>query len=375
MTISEDDPIHTTPVFKKGQPDDTYKYLPLPRPTGAYPYHLEISKVIPGIRRDKMTFQMVGDTGSMRNPDFLKLVSRQMLSQFDDVDEYGDKPEFLYHLGDIVYNHGEAHEYQRQFFDPFNGYPAPVFAIPGNHDSDVNPLSKVPYNSLDTFVRVFCSETPSEVEFSGGNSRKSMVQPNVYWTMETPLANFIGLASNVPKFGVVTPEQRSWFIKELEWAKSEHPDKALFVCIHHSPYSGDINHGSSMPMIEMLESAYVEAGVRPHAVFSGHVHNYQHFEKHYPDGDVVNYIVAGGGGYDELHPIARKDDPYFTAALPEFEGVRLVNYCDDRHGFLKVHLERTESGLLLSGGYFAVRAKNGTEAPKEPEDSFEIRIN
>jgi hypothetical protein len=127
-------------------------------------------------------------------------------------------------------------------------------------------------------------------------------------------------------------------------------------------------------MIKMLEGAYEEAGVRPHAVFSGHVHNYQHFEKHYGDGGVVNYIVAGGGGYDELHAIVRKDDPYFEGDLEEFENVKLVNYCDDRHGFLKLHLEKTAEGLKLSGGYFAVRAKNGTEAPKEPEDSFEINI-
>ena len=35
----------TKPVFKLGQPDDNYKYRPLPSPTGKYPYHLNIQDV------------------------------------------------------------------------------------------------------------------------------------------------------------------------------------------------------------------------------------------------------------------------------------------------------------------------------------------
>ncbi|MFX7870449.1 metallophosphoesterase family protein, partial [Acinetobacter baumannii] len=51
----------------------------------------------------------------------------------------GNQPAFLFHLGDIVYNFGEAQYYYDQFYEPFRNYPAPIFAIPGNHDSFVVP--------------------------------------------------------------------------------------------------------------------------------------------------------------------------------------------------------------------------------------------
>ena len=39
----------------------------------------------------------------------------------------------------VVYNFGESRYYYDQFYEPFRAYPAPIFAIPGNHDSFVVP--------------------------------------------------------------------------------------------------------------------------------------------------------------------------------------------------------------------------------------------
>ncbi|MDB5148259.1 MAG: metallophosphoesterase, partial [Mucilaginibacter sp.] len=33
---------HISPVIKKDQPDDSYKFQPLPEPSGNYPYHLSV---------------------------------------------------------------------------------------------------------------------------------------------------------------------------------------------------------------------------------------------------------------------------------------------------------------------------------------------
>jgi hypothetical protein len=338
------------PVFKKHQPDDSNKFQPLPKPTGQYPYHLNLDSVRPMPDQNRMAFHMMGDTGSIRHVDFLKLVVTELVEQFTDKDEL----QFLYHLGDIVYNHGEAHEYERQFFKPFEKYPAPIFAIPGNHDSDVNPDSRKPYKSLDAFVRVFCDTEPRTVPFSGGAERKSMVQPNIFWTLVTPLANIIGLYSNVTKFGVVTDEERNWLIEELRRAQLERPDKAIIVCQHHAPYSADINHGASIPMITFLEGVFEETGIRPDAVFSGHVHNYQRFTKHYEDGKTLSYVVAGGGGYDELHPVATTDDRRFDPNNALFDNVDLEYYCDNKHGFLKIILEKTDGKLTLTGEFYTI---------------------
>ncbi len=345
---------HTTPVLKKNQPDDSYKFQPLPKPTGEYPYHLALETVLPEVDPDKLVFHMLGDTGSVHNPDYQKLVVAEMVKQYEAQDDMEDKPRFLYHLGDIVYNYGEASQYSRQFFEPFQKYPGPVFAIPGNHDSDVNPDSRVRYKSLDPFTTVFCTPKPAAVPFSNGAERKSMVQPNVYWTLETPIASVIGMYGNVTKFGIITPEQREWLISELRSADQQRPGKAILLTVHHAPYSADVNHGSSLYMIDFLDKAFAEAGVRPDIVFSGHVHNYQRFTKTYSDGKTVPFIVAGGGGYDELHPVATTYDTRFTEKHKLFEGVALENHCDTKHGFLKVTLERKQGNIGVRVNFYTL---------------------
>lgn len=367
---------YATPVLKKDQPDDTFKFQPLPEPTGKYPYHLSLKTIQPAASHDKLIFHMVGDTGSVRNPGFQRLVAAEMIKQYQGAEAVQDQPQFLYHLGDIVYNFGEEDQYQKQFFEPYQKYPGPIFAIAGNHDSDVNPDSKVPYKSLSPFTAVFCDTECRPIRFSGDIARKSMIQPNIYWTLETPLANIIGLHSNVPKFGIIPPEQRSWFIEELKTSHQERPGKALIVCLHHAPYSADINHGSSLPMIKFLESAFEETGIRPDIVFSGHVHNYQRFEKQYADGTTLPFIVAGGGGYDELHPIALEDDDWFSGETPLFEGVQLQSYCDNKHGFLKIAIEKHERGLTLTGEYYTIPHESRMERvlPAPLADRFTLDI-
>lgn len=353
---------YTTPVIKKNQPDDSFKFRPLPQPVGHYPYHLNLSDVIPGTVTDKLVFHMVGDTGSVRKPEAQQGVIDDMIKQFDE----DERPSFLYHLGDLVYHYGEAGQYANQFFGPYENYPAPIFAIAGNHDSDVNPDSEA-YQSLDAFTKVFCDTEPKKIAFSNNSRRKSMVQPNVYWALDTPVATIIGLHSNVPKYGIITPGQRAWFLNELRTADIK---KMLIVCVHHAPFTADTNHGSSLYMINFLESAYREAGIKPDIVFSGHVHNYQRFIKQYPDGKIIPYIVAGGGGFDELHSIADSDDTRFTADCALFDHVKLENYCDAKHGFLKITLVKTEGQLKLTGQYYAVCSENITQA--KLIDSFTI---
>jgi predicted phosphodiesterase len=368
-----DFPKHTTPVMKLNQPDDTYKFQPLPKPSGSYPYHLSADTRSP-VSQDKMVFQMVGDTGGKLNPDFQKKVVTEMSRQFDDCPEESDRPQFLYHLGDVVYHFGEAVHYDQQFFTPYCNYPAPIFAIAGNHDSDVNPDSAAPYQSLDAFRAVFCDTDAKKISFAGSRDWKSRTQPHVYWTLETPLANIIGLHSNVPKYGVITDEQREWFIKELIAADHQRKEKAIIVCLHHAPYSADFNHGSSLPMIKFLEEAFLESGVHPDIVFSGHVHNYQRFHKHNPDGKILPFIVSGAGGFDELHALARTNQEMYSTDHPLLNNVKLINYCDNQHGFLKITLERYQGGIQLLGEYYAIPHQIAPDAHATLADRFTYNL-
>lgn len=345
--------IRTKPVFKLDQPDDTYKFQPLPAPFGKYPYRLK--PPVDQYSADKMSFHVVGDTGGIKSPAFQKLIASEMAKQCIKTEGSPECPSFLYHVGDIVYHFGEASQYERQFFTPYKVYPKPIYAIAGNHDSDVNLAAETPYSSLAAFSSVFCGgDEARPVLFGDNKERKSGHQPHIYWTLQTPLANIIGLYSNVPKFGVITAEQREWFITELQHAATEKADKAIIVCIHHAPYSADINHGSSLPMINFMDDCFNAAGVRPDLVLSGHVHDYQRFSKTYADGTSVPFIVCGGGGFDELHPLAERDDPRFSNDSPLFDQVALKGYCVMQHGFLKLEIAREAGRLSISGDYYAI---------------------
>ncbi|WP_236978960.1 metallophosphoesterase family protein [Membranihabitans maritimus] len=368
---------YNTPVILKEIEDDSIKFKDLPTPSGAYPYRISLEELM-GDRVEKlherMFFHMVGDTGSVRHSDFQRLVASSLTRQVNSSE--ATAPSFMYHLGDIVYNFGEASEYPGQFLEPYKDYNAPIVAIPGNHDGDVNPNSPVSYNSLDAFQKVFCNTERREIRWGGKPTRYTSIQPHVYWTLETPLARFVGLYANVNRHGHITQEQRDWFVEELRYSAEEHEDRALLVCIHHAPYSADINHGSSKPMISFLEDAFNVAGIIPDAVFSGHVHNYQRFSKIYKDGTELPFIVAGAGGYADLHPVAAVSDSRvkaFGAGQPE---VYLERYCDTRFGFLKMGVEKTMEGMSLLGEYYTLPIEMTFDNTIELDlyDSFKIPI-
>jgi hypothetical protein len=69
-------------------------------------------------------------------------------------------------------------------------------------------------------------------------------------------------------------------------------------------------------------------------VFSAHAHNYQRFSRAY-DGRDISYIVAGSGGFHELHRLGYgiPDTPASFAALP---GLTLEAYQHAAFGFLTV---------------------------------------
>lgn len=367
--------VYKVPVILTHYRENPNGIKPLPRPTGAYPYHLSLKEILgqDGVSQftQHMAFHMVGDTGSVRHSDFQHTVARTLAAQHDDSTQ--PSPAFLYHLGDIVYNYGEKKEYPAQFFSPYNPYPAPIFAIPGNHDGDVNPDAQTPYTSLEAFLRVFCDTQSRPIEFGGANSRMSMIQPNIYWTLKTPLARFIGLYANVTKHGYIDQAQRKWFIEELRTASRHRNQQAIIVCIHHAPYSADTNHGSSLTIIDFLQQAYLEAGVTPDLVCSGHVHSYQRFHQTLEDGTRIPYIVAGAGGYADLHRIAKINDPWVRELDTKGKKVQLVRYCDDCFGFLKVEVQRQTSGLKIIGQYFTLSSPDDSQA--NLFDQFEIPLH
>ena len=343
-------PQRTRPVFKTAAVDDQEKFQPLPVPTGKHPYHLDIQNVIPDLPAGKLVFHMAGDTGGLVFPEVKHRVATAMVQQFKDNTDPEKKPQFLFHLGDVVYSYGHAEEYYSQFFEPYSEYPAPVFAIAGNHDADLDPFEIEKRPSLDAFVSVFCDSIPRTIPFANGIPRLSNLQPNIYYRLQTPLVDIIALYSNVPRFGHITPVQQEWFLQELKESKGN--GKALLVCLHHSAYSADTNHGSSLHMQRFLNQAFAQTDVYPAAVFSGHVHNYQRYSKVYENGKTVPFVIAGAGGYADLHHLAQPGDPAYPDDSHLLDGVTLEKFCDTNHGFLKLSVEKKQSQIILQAEYY-----------------------
>ena len=372
-----------TPIILRGDQEhhldfaNPSNYLPLPIPRQEKSYRLTFKPSLDLEQEESLSFHMVGDTGSFKNFDYqFSIIEKivQKATRENDVD-------FLFHLGDVVYHHGEASEYHQQFFKPYENYPAPIFAIAGNHDGDLNPDADTPYESLDAFMQVFCNEEKGlTIPFAGSSKRRSMNQPYVYWTLETPLATIIGLYGNNGKFGLIDEEQRAWFIGELIHAGKLKDEKLLFIAVHQSPYSADTNHGSSLYMINFLEDAFKETGVYPDMVFSAHVHNYQRYHKLEENNTITPYIVAGAGGYAILHPLAEKDDPLVTNDIKELKNVSLESYCDHQYGFLKMTIKRVPEGLQVVGKYYSIHENDSnddleTKLFEEFEYSFNRKLS
>lgn len=361
-----------SPIIRQ-LPDTTtrQKPQPLPQPTGASPYHLSLDQILtPAAMQTiqssgRLVFHIVGDTGGVKTPQDQEIVATHMEQDFAASDP-ASRPSFFYHVGDVVYYYGQAGDYYSQYYEPYMHYNAPILAIPGNHDGDVLDAS-VP--SLAAFVENFCSTEPHLSSEAGDSGRDTMTQPNVYWTLETPFVTFIGLYTNVPEGGWMDNNQTAWLQSELTAAPQ---NKALIVAMHHPIYSADTYHSGSAYMGGTLDQAIQATGRVPDAVFAGHVHNYQRFTRAL-NGRSIPYIVAGAGGYWNLHSMQTvQGAPIITPyAVPGEEGVTLESYCANRHGYLLMEVD----GKTLKGQYFSVpRLQESWSAPAQQVDSFTLDL-
>ena len=278
----------------------------LPRPIGLVPYRYDLADHFPDMAAEitgqsKLVCHVVGDTGGVQDGEFQSHVADHMITQLSS--GQGGKPQFCYHVGDVVYYTGAKDDYYPQFYEPYAHYEVPIFSIPGNHDGEVDDPSA--QTSLDGWVAYFMQAHPDVDPISHDAPRVQLDLPNVYWTLLTPFATFIGMYTNVPEHGSIDSTQQQWLTHEFATAPA---DRALILALHHPIYSFDVYHSGSSKMADALENAIRDTGRVPNLVLSGHVHNYQRIEQDIaPDGPTP-FIVTGNGGYHNLHKLHTKVD-------------------------------------------------------------------
>jgi hypothetical protein len=271
---------------------------------------------------EKIVFHAAGDTGASNEGKYGNevRVCDQLTNDCRTSNE-GNRPAFLYQLGDVVYDFGESQYYYDQFYDPFRNYPIPIFAIPGNHDSFVVPNTPAGSTPLDIFERNFCSTQPTITTEAASLHRTSMTQPGVYFTLDAPFVRIIGLFSNALEDpGVISSEKNKWssvpnhqldfLAAQLARIKQEKYGGALILATHHPAFSysppkklggSGGNHGGSPAMLRDIDTICKACGVYPHAFLSGHAHNYQRFARTVQFGNQtfeVPFIICGDGGHN-----------------------------------------------------------------------------
>ena len=324
----------------------------------------------------QIVFHSVGDTGSVIGPETEESVADKMVSDFEG--NPATDPAFFFHLGDVVYSFGEAKYYYDQFFEPWRAYQAPILAVAGNHDGVVYTGDTA--GSLEAWLRNFCATEPVETPDAAGLIRTAMIQPGVFYTFDSPFVRILALYSNVLEDpGVISTEggtrptlndtQIEFLTAALTRCKTESYAGAVIIAVHHPPFTAGLTHGGSPLELADMDTACDAAGFWPHAVFSGHAHNYQRFTRTVGPGTTnltIPYMVAGNGGHgvDALRPI---HGATIRTPLVVDDTLTLENYDDVDYGYLRVIVNAT----TMTIEYHA--ASDGT-AVKSPTDQVVVTL-
>lgn len=250
---------------------------------------------------DGFSCLIAGDTGEGTHPQFA--VVPGLL-------EAGNGTGFLVVMSDVIYPIGNVNEYVDKLFRPYSKYPAPIYAIPGNHDW---------YDGLSGFMRHFCGLEPFADRALPGRGRKARLRgklwrppsvlasetlgrchdfrpapaqqatlPAPYWTIETDVVRFVGIDTGI--IGNIDGEQGDWLRKVSAGTKPKIllTGKPLYV-------NNTCNPGRIADRDFTVDDLVRDPGNNYVAAIGGDIHNYQRYPVRVGER-TIQYIVSGGGG-------------------------------------------------------------------------------
>jgi hypothetical protein len=329
--------------------------LPVPKPTRDPTMLLSeiIGKAgVSEIESAKLiTFHAVGDTG-IETGNTQQMVADAMSSDYN-VTHPSTSPAFFFHLGDVNYYDNTDKGYHAQFYEPYKTYPGKIIAIPGNHDGELfkwDGSSVGQKVTLGAFMENFCQLKAGVPPAAGTIYREMISQPGVYWYLNAPFVDVIGLYSNMaenpgyisaPSIGY---DQKKWLTNTLTKilaARNTNERKALIIATHHPPLSNG-NHGSSTEMLIDIDDSCTKAGIMPDVFLSAHAHNIQCYSRYVTFGGkalMIPFIVCGSGGR-QIQSVRAADGKKVTDATA-LSSYHTFDKCLNDYGYLVVTVAKS----------------------------------
>ena len=185
---------------------------------------------------------------------------------------------------------------------PAVAFSGPCYAVLGNHDYELRPLSK------------------ADVQLNYAKTRGTRWSMPAKWYSVSipeaePLVRILALDSNYPldhRF-YDTPTLTEFEVKqELDWLRSElsKETRAPFtIVMAHHPIFSNGDHGDTHALIRDWRPHLQEHLV--HLYLSGHDHDLQHLEF---VGDRTSYVISGGDGATLRNLRSERNSPYGSKA-------------------------------------------------------------
>jgi len=89
-----------------------------------------------------------------------------------------------------------------------------------------------------------------------------------------------------------------------------------------------------------MDAVCEAVGIWPHAVLSGHAHNYQRFTRHRADGTDIPYVICGNGGHNvqklQTSGAVLRTPQVFQTKTATDDAVTFESYDDTNYGYLRI---------------------------------------
>src|SRR6516225_5151104 len=258
------------------------------------------------------SFLVIGDPGEGDASQY-SLVSRYLeLGRRDDV-------KFLVVSSDVIYPAGSMHDYEANFYLPFQGFAKPIYAIPGNHDwydalegfnanflesraarAAIEARVATDFGLTSTDARRIDKLTAEAARLRGLYRVKAGAQRAPFFEMQTK--DFALLAIDTGVLRTVDANEWAWIERALDRSRG----KFTMAIVGHPRFAG----GHDIPTLaeghdvsessERFAALYrLLANHNVRIAMAGDTHDFEYYrEKNRSDNRdyVMHHFVNGGGG-------------------------------------------------------------------------------